>query len=185
MFGPSSGMGYRVAPRTIVGIREHALAVRKTLLPKQSAFFRMAPFIEQLHEYGIVYDVVDEDELPIGIEACCIPEHRLVTFSSDTYQKACEDDPRARFTVIHELGHILLAHTRPLNRDNRRIIEAFEDSEWQANQFAAEFLMPLPHMAEKGHKTADELILAYQVSAPAAERRVSQLSKRGELPRSR
>lgn len=185
MFGPSSGMGYRVAPRNIVGIRERALAVRKILLPKQLAFFRMAPFIEQLYEYGIVYDVVDEAELPVGIEACCIPEFGLVTFASDTYRKACEDDPRARFTVIHELGHILLAHTRPLNRDSKRNIEAFEDSEWQANQFAAEFLMPLTHMVEKGHKTADELILAYQVSPPAAERRINQLSKRGELPRSR
>lgn len=182
MFGQSAGLGYRVAPRNIIGIREHALIVRKMLVHKEAPFFKMEPFIEHLHDYGIVYDVVDADELPVGIEACCVPEHRLITFSANTYKKACEDDPRARFTVIHELGHILLAHTRTFNRENGKEIQVYEDSEWQANQFAAEFLMPLSNIVEKGHTTADELILAYQVSSPAAERRISQLGKRGELP---
>jgi hypothetical protein len=182
VFGPSSGLGYRVTPKTIIGIRQYALAVRKSLVRRNATFFEMAPFIDRLHEYGIVYDVVDTDELPLGIEACCVPEQRLITFSATTYSKACGDDPRARFTVIHELGHILLAHTRPLNRDNGRKIEAYEDSEWQANQFAAEFLMPLDHMVKNGYRTVDELILAYQVSSPAAERRINQLRGRNELP---
>lgn len=182
MFGPSSGLGYRVPSRTVVNIRDRALAVRKTLIRKNLPFFEMAPFIEQLHDYGIVYDVVEANELPTGIEACCVPEQRSITLSADTYAKACDDDPRARFTVIHELGHILLAHARTLNRDIGAKIEAYEDSEWQANQFAAEFLMPLSHMVECGHRNAEQLMLAYQVSAPAAERRINQLRKRGELP---
>lgn len=185
MLGPSTGHGYRVAPRNIIGIRERALSVRKTLVKKDEPFFRMARFIEQLHEYGIIYDVVEADELPKGIEACCVPEFRSITFSAETYGKACEDDPRARFTIIHELGHILLTHTRTFNRENKENIAAFEDSEWQANQFAAEFLMPFDHMALNGLTTANEIMLTYHVSAPAAERRVSQLDKRGELPQFR
>ena len=182
MFGPSSGMGYRVSPRTIANIRAHALAVREMLIARNAPFFRMEPFIEGLLDYGITYDVVDDDELPLGIEACCVPEHLLITFSNSTYEKACNDDPRARFTVIHELGHILLAHTRTHNRDSGGDIAAYEDSEWQANQFAAEFLMPLTHMIANRYKTAGELILNYQVSPPAAERRITQLNKRNELP---
>ena len=183
MFGPSSGMGYRVPPRRIADIRAHALAVRESLIAPNAPFFRMEPFIEGLLEYGITYDVVDDNELPFGVEACCIPERLLMTFSNSTYEKACKDDPRARFTVIHELGHILMAHTRPHNRDSGREIAAYEDSEWQANQFAAEFLMPLTHMNMNGYKTTEELILNYQVSSPAAERRITQLNKRNELPR--
>jgi hypothetical protein len=175
MFGPSAGLGYRVSPRNIFSIREHALLVRKALVKKDSPFFCMAPFIEQLHEYGIIYDVVDADDLPQGIEACCMPEFRLITFAEETYSKACEDDPRARFTVMHELGHILLAHTRMFHRDNGKKIEAYEDSEWQANQFAAEFLMPLDHITQKGLTTANEIMLTYQVSAPAADRRVTEI----------
>lgn len=182
MFGPSAGHGYRVAPRRISGIRARALAVRQILVRENLPFFKMAPFIEQLHEFGIVYDVVAANELPIGIEACCLPEQRLITLSAETYRKACEDDPRARFTIIHELGHILLAHTRTFHRDTNETIAAFEDSEWQANQFAAEFLMPLDHMMQETVTGADQLILIYQVSAPAAERRIAQLTKRNELP---
>lgn len=183
MFGPSAGHGYRVSPLTICEIRTRSLAVRKQLVRKNAPFFEMASFIDQLHEYGIIYDVVDSSDLPNGIEACCLPEQRLITLSEDTYKKACEDEPRARFTVIHELGHILLAHTRTFHRDNGGVIAAFEDSEWQANQFAAEFLMPLDHMAQERITQVDHLIFAYQVSAPAAERRIAQLTKRGELPR--
>jgi hypothetical protein len=185
MFGPSSGMGYRVPPLKIANIRTHALAVRGKLVASNDAFFGMEHFIESLINYGITCDVVDEDELPFGIEACCVPERLLITFSNTTYEKACNDDPRARFTVIHELGHILLAHTRTFNRDRGGKIEAYEDSEWQADQFAAEFLMPLTHIVANGFKTADELILNYQVSAPAAERRIAQLNKRNELPQNR
>lgn len=182
MFGPSSGHGYRVVPRGIVDIRARALVAREGLIHRNAPFFMMGAFIDRLHDYGIIYDVVHDHELPVGVEACCIPEFRSITFSNDTYEKACNDDPRARFTVIHELGHILLAHTRTLNRDNGQKIKAYEDSEWQANQFAAEFLMPLNHMAENRISTANELILTYQVSAPAAERRITQLSQRNELP---
>ena len=183
MFGPSAGMGYRVAAKRIKTIRAHALHVRKQLVRRNVPFFKMDDFIDRLHNFAIIYDVVEARELPIGIEACCVPEQRLITLSAETYRKACEDDPRARFTVIHELGHILLAHTRTFHRDSNTRIEAYEDSEWQANQFAGEFLMPLDHMNQENFCSAEQLIFAYQVSTPAAERRISQLAKHNELPR--
>lgn len=53
---------------------------------------------------------------------------------------------RKRFTVAHELGHIILHH--PLNDepfekvDYRGVNETFDRKEWEANQFAASLLMP-------------------------------------------
>jgi len=181
MFGPSVTSGWRVRPISIVQIRFSAQHARKILLRKDPTFFPMAEFVERLFEYAIVVDVVDGDLLPAGVDACCVPERAEISLSLETYFAACNDVPRARFTVIHELGHLVLAHSRSFHRDNGRSIPAFEDSEWQANQFAAEFLMPLQQMRAKRLITADALMLEYHVSEPAARRRITQLKERGEL----
>lgn len=49
---------------------------------------------------------------------------------------------RARFTLAHELGHLVLHEGPALHRQTAMIKhKVFEDSEWQADYFA-EFLMP-------------------------------------------
>ena len=174
MFGPSVKQGFRVPPKTTLAIRAHALRVRK-LLGVDKPFFKMGLFMEGLSDSGIVIDVVEGGALPTGVEACCVPELRMIMLSEETYHFACQDDGRARFTVIHELGHLVLAHARTFHRDTGRRIEAYEDSEWQANTFAAEFLMPVNDIQERGLRTPQQLMLEYQVSAMAAEVRVRKL----------
>jgi IrrE N-terminal-like domain len=181
MFGPSVTSGYRVMPRSINDIRRQAAHARKILLPKAPPFFGMATFIERLFLWSIIVDVVEDGTLPPGVEACCLPEQAFIQRTPSTYNRACNDEPRARFTVIHELGHIVLVHTRTLHREDRNQIRAFEDSEWQANQFAAEFIMPLDQIRARGIATLSELMLEFQVSEPAADVRMSQLHGRGEI----
>jgi Zn-dependent peptidase ImmA (M78 family) len=49
------------------------------------------------------------------------------------------------FTLSHELGHLVLRHSMAFARTDSRgaAWRPFEDSEWQANTFAAELLKPL------------------------------------------
>lgn len=184
MFGPSVTRGFRVAPRSILDIRKHAIHVRQTFGMSPSAgFFRMEDFIESWTDWGITYDIVEADGLPPGVEACCVPEQGIILLSQETYDGACDDYPRARFTVIHELGHLALSHTRAFHRERPETqdIKAFEDSEWQANTFAAEFLMPVGDIQQRRLRTPAELVERYQVSNPAAAKRVRDLTKQGLL----
>jgi IrrE N-terminal-like domain len=181
MFGPGSNNGYWVTPRSTALIREHVKRVRPVLVQRNSSFFPMGQFIERLAALEITVDVVENNDLPAGVEACCIPERLLMQLRLSTYEGACRDDPRARFTVIHELGHILLQHSRAFNRSNANDIRPFEDSEWQANQFAAEFLMPFDDIVNRRLTTPSELQLTYHVSAAAAETRITKLMQKGEL----
>jgi Zn-dependent peptidase ImmA (M78 family) len=48
---------------------------------------------------------------------------------------------RQRFTVAHEIGHMLLGHTSVTSQFN---LTSKKIEELEANQFAAELLMPLP-----------------------------------------
>lgn len=79
---------------------------------------------------------------------------------------------RSNFTVAHEIGHFYLHHifgfvlprcTKP--------DKAFINPEWQANQFAAEFLMPLEGVQDL---TSDEIMDKYNVSRQAAETRINK-----------
>ncbi|WP_163934886.1 ImmA/IrrE family metallo-endopeptidase [Paraferrimonas sp. SM1919] len=66
----------------------------------------------------------------------------------------CETEPRARFTLAHELGHLLLKHseymlgescldTHLVGADRTDIVlKDIMRMEWQANQFAASLLLP-------------------------------------------
>jgi len=103
--------------------------------------------------------------------------------TEQVYEKACRNDPRSLFTVFHELGHALLGHRRTLNREpvGGAEIKTFEDSEWQANQFAAEILMPVDEIKYRGLRTGDDLADAFGVSTEAARIRVDRLKRRGEM----
>jgi hypothetical protein len=184
MHGNGPLNGFRVAPRSIGDIRQTADNVLQVLeIGSGVAQLKMGHFLDGLSKYGIVYDILEPHEMPhSGVEACCIPEDFYICIKDDVFKRACNDEPRARFTIIHEFGHLLLGHSRTMNREvSNQLLKTYEDSEWQANQFAAEFLMPLSLIKQNGFSNVGELESFFNVSRPAAERRMKQLKSRGEL----
>ncbi|MCK0126941.1 ImmA/IrrE family metallo-endopeptidase, partial [Gelidibacter sp. F2691] len=74
---------------------------------------------------------------------------------------------RDRFTVAHEFGHWMLHTNTPLARIGKRDnVPAFERAEPQANQFAAELLMPR-HLIYPADEARD-LVNRFGVSWDAA-----------------
>ncbi len=78
---------------------------------------------------------------------------------------------RKRFTVAHEIGHLILCHTQQ-NYDS----ENKETDDIEANQFAAELLMPLGMLKQdiKIMKNVKELAKKYIVSEEAMWRRLME-----------
>lgn len=96
--------------------------------------------------------------------------------SSDRYT-------RRRFTLAHELGHYLLGHTGEhgrLFRDNERNFSGFQNDiqEMEANQFAAEFLMPaasIENLIKYTNQTIESLAQIFAVSESAMTYRLKNL----------
>lgn len=172
--------GFRVKPLSVARIRTTATNIRSILIPSGSDF-DLGTFIEGLERFGITYDIVDDTFLPRGVEASCIPEKRVIYITASTYRDACRNDERARFTIFHELGHLLLAHSRTFHRDAKTDFPIYENSEWQADQFAAEILMPLNVIRAKRLTSARQLQEEFGVSFQAASYRLSKLRSKNEI----
>lgn len=87
-----------------------------------------------------------------------------------------EDHPvRRRFTIAHELGHLLLHSISEAYRDN----EHFSGSplEWEANRFAADLLMPMKFVdrwAMARGTNPQDFAAAFLVSEEAARIRLQE-----------
>jgi Zn-dependent peptidase ImmA (M78 family) len=147
----------------------------------------LAKFVEcELSNSGYVYDIVSGDEMGDD-EAQAFPDSCVLRIREDIYEALIRQDRRARFTIAHEIGHLALHQGIPLRwagtpQNNASRTHAFyEDSEWQADTFAAEFLMPVD-LIRKYCTKAVEISDVFGVSLDAALIRISALRAERLLP---
>lgn len=91
---------------------------------------------------------------------------------------------RQRFTVAHEIGHLVLGHVGPgmATVENREPTGAEREEETQANQFAARLLAPACVLHEIGAIEPDEIQTLCGISNQAAKfraERMRDLERRG------
>ena len=89
-------------------------------------------------------EIVDDDssELPFNVYAKAYPEESRIVVKKSVYDAAKNGQGRARFTMAHELFHYLWHGRENIQLCRSEEIKIYEDVEWQANTFAAEFLVP-------------------------------------------
>lgn len=146
-------------------------------------------------DIGLRYAI---EELEAGIEAEARYESGeraiVVSLSPRTYEGLEADQPRARFTVFHEIGHAVLHgplliqlsriprdQVRALARSENLARRSCEDVEWQANAFAAALAMPakgLERLARSGALTADRVAMEFNMSLAAARNRTKTFEER-------
>ena len=113
-------------------------------------------------------------------EGYTCPRGEFIMLREDVYEGVWAGEGRARFTTAHELGHWAMHTNIPLARAKRGDgTPAFRLAEPQANQFAAEFLMPECFI--NAWDDEDDLMKRFGVSWEAARNRLCYLHKNGRL----
>lgn len=92
------------------------------------------------------------------------------------YNRACSPE-RARFTVGHELGHIVLGHVSPgtVTTANREPSPHDNPQETAANQFAARMLAPACVLWGLDLHSPEEIARACHISMQSAEFRANRM----------
>lgn len=171
--------GYRVNPLSTESIRDCALLCRQALGLGDNKIDG-PKLIDILSTHDITVDIVEDDQIKPGEEALCIPDDRLILLPQKTFDALASGNPRALFTFAHELGHLFL-HKRVVLARGIQTHAIYEDSEWQADCFAAEFLMPLNIIQQRSLKSSSALMSIFGVSMPAAENRLKSLRQRNAI----
>ena len=119
---------------------------------------------------GFDFEVKDVDSM--SEHAYTDPNTGKIIIREDIYDRACRGEGRDRFTIAHEIAHYIL-HANPSIARYPRIypgddVKPYEDSEWQADAFAGEFLCPC--QAIRG-MTPEEVADKFGVSVQAAKKK--------------
>lgn len=181
--------GVRVPPLSILQLRELAGLVRDSSRLTPLEPFPVLYFLEHsLPEAFPGFDFTVVDQLPDGNEACAYPdgcsEHLdgpLIKLTTRVYDGAYAGRGRDRLTILHEAAHVILHGKVAVHHRNPRgaDLRPYENSEWQANQLAAELLMPVQSFSICS--SLAEFCKQMGVSREAAKLRGKKLLERGDL----
>ncbi|MGD9740309.1 MAG: ImmA/IrrE family metallo-endopeptidase [Bauldia sp.] len=101
--------------------------------------------LKALHP-GFNYRRVPDSELP-DVEASFDSGSQVISMRESVFRGSQTQQPRARMTIAHELGHFLLGHEGTRNRSVERsaverTVRDYKVDEFEARRFGAAFLVP-------------------------------------------
>lgn len=162
-------LGHRVSPLSHDKIKSYAHRLREALQVSNQEYLRLEVLLEALMASETIdLEIVEDHELPKRY-AVTYPDRNKIVLQQSVYDALCDGDNHARFTVAHELGHLVMhrnqvAYARSKVPGGHKI---YEDSEWQADVFASHFLID-DKLVTPG-MTPDDISLTFGVSLQAAE----------------
>lgn len=172
--------GVKVRPLSSSVIINHVQNL-KDRLNMGNGYIDIVTWLEVLQANELLeFEIVENNSQELkGKEAETYPDKKLIKIKQSVWDKAAMGDGRSRFTLAHEFGHFILHQgMQGYARFSKDSVDhkAYEDSEWQANEFAGELLMDSrsikPEMTEK------EIIEKFVVSDQAAAIKLVKIRKK-------
>lgn len=150
---------FRVPHRTRDWIECEAAIVREIFEISPWLPFPVGQVIEGLDRVfdDFVLEILEDHQLR-GVEGLTWKQGHTITVPQSTYNAACRGHGRSRFTLCHELGHLFMHANGQFARTSGNLPDE-EDSEWQADVFAAALLMP-QEMVHAVDSTRELMILS-------------------------
>jgi Zn-dependent peptidase ImmA (M78 family) len=159
--------GSKARPRSKKDIRREVENLKRKLNISINDKTDVAKVLDDMTDLGYEYEIVVDGELDDAVYAITEINRmsiETIKIKESVYLRAVEGSARDRFTIIHEVGHAVMHSERIYHRRGDEI-KVYEQPEWQANQFAAEFLMPTKGIIGID---ADGIKKKYNVSKSAA-----------------
>lgn len=170
--------GVIVPPRSEANIAMNAELLRGFL---QQSKIKLLPIIRVYELLHICFDaearfeVVEDGDLGED-DARTYPEQGLILLRQSVYDGAAMGNARSRFTMCHELGHLVLHRGVSFSRINPQSPpKIYCNSEWQADIFASHLLMPNDLLT--GYRTPQQIAGDFGVSLMAAQTRLNKINK--------
>lgn len=149
--------GFRVKGMSIKQVRSKAQRLRAFFERDNEPYINVVQLLDNLSANGFVdFDVIDDSEWSRDDElAFFVPAENMIYIRQSTNDLATLGDGHSRFTIAHEIGHWILHRNIRLSRSSIASTKhsAYEDSEWQADTFAAELLINRDFLSDSDSAT--------------------------------
>ena len=160
--------GIVVPARKKVDIAANAELLRNVLGLQSRPYF---PVVEIYEALDLLYpdarfEVLEMQEMGAD-HGRTYPDKNLIFIREDVYVRAAKGEGRDRFTMCHELGHLMMHRGIALSRiDPRSPPPIYRNSEWQADTFASYLMMPTTLLAmSKGvHHAMSEFGVSFEAA---------------------
>lgn len=166
---------YKASPLSREEIEDYVWRLKKRLRISRIQYINVVQLLENVltvmfPEYN--YEIIPVEDMP-NRYAETDPTNKIIRIREDVYDRACDDNPRDRFTIAHEIGHLFLH--REINivlfsSNGKSCLPKREDPEWQANVFAGELLASSCSIKGLSEQEVSEL---YGISLTAARIQLS------------
>lgn len=170
---------YDVPPLSIEDIRCLARSVRTLIGQENKCKFPVILFFERVlpelfPDYKFL--IVPDSEMIKNAYAITCHQRKYMKIRESVYVRANEGVGRDLFTIAHEIGHLFMhnCETVSFTRVNTFAKQAYRSAEWQANQFAAELLMPYDLIKDS---SIEEIVEKCCVSTEAARIRYMKIHR--------
>ncbi|MGL3109819.1 ImmA/IrrE family metallo-endopeptidase [Bradyrhizobium sp. BR 1432] len=159
----------RACARTDSEIRAVAQRLRRALLLTDQHAINVVDVVE----FGLpklipdfTLSIVKDDDLPSDTLALAREDPPEIIVRESVYYEAAKHEPRARWIIAHEIGHIILLHGKVPLRGFPKAPVDVASAEHQANLFARYFLVA-QNLAE-GCNSPSAIATKFQVTNSAA-----------------
>lgn len=164
-------------PRYVEKTKRELVALARLILSLVSSTSNILIAVEELKRYfPRLQVVIVDDELLPDKEAHAYPRRWIIKIRRGIYEGLLRGSSRGRWTLVHELAHVLLQHPgRPAR--SRNVLETMKTAagrrEREADTVTRSVLMPYDSMA---NLSAEQIKKASGVSTKAAARRFIEFS---------
>lgn len=169
--------GVVVPGMSTAAIANAALEVRKVFGATTEPLFPVVAVYELLDVLvdGGHFEVVEDDAMGED-EARTFPDRGLIQLRQSVYDGAAQGQGRPRFTMCHELAHLVVHRNISFSRVNPVAPpKIYQNSEWQADVFASHLLMP-EHLL-RDYWSVEAVAEDFGVSYAAANARLEKMKK--------
>ena len=198
----SRQLGFPTSPRSYANIERMAALARAALVPGKESTEALpgVMLFEQLDNYRIGHRMLlDYQVKPLPAEVEALTQYEpsggkiIVTLSTETYSALECENRRARITLSHEIGHVVLHsdllmklaeiphREAALRRGNWPKFPVYKDTEWQAYAFASALLAPAEGLAileGRGRLSSTVVSETFEMSGRAATVRLRVYEQR-------
>lgn len=154
-------------PLSVLRIKKVADEIRKSYSIPLDTFFPIYDYINELCDNNVlnIQILEDDDEaFSDGKIAFYNAQENFIYIKDSVDAELNENNYRSNFTLAHELFHYMQVQVLNFKFEEVEKTEAFMDPEWQANEFAAQLLIPEEYV----NLSPEEIVERFHVSIEAA-----------------